>query len=67
MPIPDASLETAEQRLQGDEKLLFLAFIRKMLQWKPEARSSIDDVFTDEWLFADLVASGDIVREPQIL
>lgn len=63
VPIPDTGLEAAERRLQGKEKRLFLAFMRKMLQWKPEDRASLQDVFIDEWLLADLIASGDVVRE----
>lgn len=61
-PIPDISLESAEHRLQGEEKALFLAFMRKMLQWKPEDRCSCQDVFWDERLLADLIEKG--VIEP---
>lgn len=60
-PIPDLTLESAEQRLEGEEKAHFLAFMRKMIQWKPEDRSSIEDIFMDEWLLADLIESGEIV------
>jgi hypothetical protein len=58
VPIPDISLDTAEQRLEGDEKDRFLAFMRKMLQWKPEDRGSCRDILSDEWLLADLIKSG---------
>lgn len=64
VPILETDLKTAEQRLHGEEKLLFLSFLRKMLQWKPEDRSDILDIFMDEWLLADLIESGDVVREP---
>ncbi|KAL4877116.1 kinase-like domain-containing protein [Aspergillus karnatakaensis] len=37
-PIPTISLETLEKRLSGDEKELFLAFLRSMLKWLPEER-----------------------------
>lgn len=37
--------------------------MRKMLQWKPEDRSGWKDIFFDEWLLADLIESGEIVRE----
>jgi hypothetical protein len=57
------SLEASEVRLQGTEKELFLIFIRKMLQWRPEDRGDIQDVFMDEWLLADLIESGEVVRE----
>ena len=47
----------------GEEKPLFLGFLRKMLQWKSEDRSNMQDVFMDEWLLADLIESEDVVRE----
>lgn len=63
MPIPEDSLQSAEKRLEGAEKDLFLTFMRKMLQWRPEDRGTVEDVFMDEWLLADLIESGDVVRE----
>lgn len=57
------SLESAEARLEGDEKKLFLNFIRKMLQWRTEDRKALKDVFNDEWLWADLIESGEVVRD----
>ncbi len=45
VPIPNISLDTAETRLDGKEKDEFLAFMRKMLQWKPEDRGSCHDIF----------------------
>lgn len=64
MPIPETTLEAAEQRLDGPEKALFLTFMRKMLQWAPEDRGDAQDIFADEWLLADLIESGEVVREP---
>jgi len=58
--IPATDLESAEQRLSGVEKEQFLNFISKMLQWKPEDRASLDDIFWDEWLLADLIKSGKV-------
>lgn len=63
VPIPEISLEAAEQRLQGKEKELFLTFFRKMLGWMPEDRKSITNTFMDEWLLDDLIKSGEVVRE----
>jgi serine/threonine-protein kinase SRPK3 len=66
VPIPEKSLESSETRLQeGEEKELFLIWIRKMLQWKPEDRSSIEDVIMDEWFLADMIESGQVVRGPE--
>ncbi|KAK1809531.1 hypothetical protein LTR12_016093 [Friedmanniomyces endolithicus] len=62
VPVPQTSLETAEARLQGEEKELFLNFMKKMLQWRPEDRKDIRDVFMDDWFLADLIESGEVVR-----
>lgn len=62
-PIPDTSLERMEQRLEGEEKELFLVFMRKMLQWEPEDRQDSEGVYWDEWLLADLIESGEVGRE----
>jgi serine/threonine-protein kinase SRPK3 len=43
-------LEDAEKRLYGEEKALFLNFVRKMLKWKPEERSSAKELLDDLWL-----------------
>jgi serine/threonine-protein kinase SRPK3 len=34
-----------------------------MLQWKPEDRSDIQDIFMDEWLLADLIEAGEVSWE----
>jgi hypothetical protein len=49
-PIPAESLETRETRLQGEQKQLFLAFVRKLLCWLPENRQSADELLTDAFL-----------------
>ena len=63
MPITATNLSDQESRLQGEEKALFLTFMRKMLQWKPEDRKGIRDIIEDEWLLADLIESGQVVRD----
>jgi hypothetical protein len=50
VPITATNLSDQESRLQGEEKALFLTFMRKMLQWKPEDRKGIRDIIEDEWL-----------------
>ncbi|KAK5745971.1 hypothetical protein LTR17_001101 [Elasticomyces elasticus] len=64
VPIPtNMSLESVEQRLEGEEKRMFLSLMRKILQWRPEDRPSCEEIFFDEWLCADLIESGDVVRQ----
>lgn len=43
-PVPSVSLETLETRLAGQEKELFLAFIRSMLKWMPEERKTAEQL-----------------------
>ena len=47
----------------GEEKALFLKFLNKMLQWKPEDRKSIREIIEDEWLLADLIEDGQVIRK----
>ncbi|TKA65664.1 hypothetical protein B0A55_08787 [Friedmanniomyces simplex] len=64
VPIPtDLSLESAEKRLKGEDKRLFLAWMRKMFQWKPEDRADCQDMLFDDWLCADLLQSGEMERD----
>lgn len=63
VPIPATNFSDEESRLEGEEKGLFLVFMRKMLQWKPEDRKGIRDIIEDEWLLADLIEIGQVVRE----
>lgn len=51
LKLQDAStLETSEQRLDGEEKRLFLDFMMKMLQWLPEKRTTAQQLLNDPWL-----------------
>ncbi len=43
-------LEDNEENLDGDEKVRFLAFLRKMLQWRPEDRATTRELLDDLWL-----------------
>ncbi|KAE8141307.1 kinase-like domain-containing protein [Aspergillus pseudotamarii] len=48
--IPSQSLETSESFLEGRNKEMFLAFMRGMLQWKPEDRKTARELLEDPWL-----------------
>ncbi|PLB43275.1 kinase domain protein [Aspergillus steynii IBT 23096] len=48
--IPSISLEDREDRLTGEEKELFLQFIRSMLKWLPEDRKTPRLLLEDPWL-----------------
>jgi hypothetical protein len=42
-------LESEEEVLEGDDKAQFLAFIRRMLQWRPEDRATAKRLKRDIW------------------
>ena len=48
--ISDKSLESSERRLSRDSKTAFLSFVRRMLQWRPENRSTAKQLLEDPWL-----------------
>jgi serine/threonine-protein kinase SRPK3 len=48
--IEQTSIEKEEENLQGEEKIIFLQFIRKMVQWVPEDRKSAKELLKDPWL-----------------
>ena len=44
------SLELSEEFLEGTNKEMFIAFMRGMLQWRPEDRKTAKDLLQDPWL-----------------
>lgn len=50
IPTPQLSFEESEKLLEGEEKKLFLGFIKKMLHWVPEERHTASQLLTDPWL-----------------
>lgn len=44
------SLEKSEELLQGQNKEVFLAFMRNILQWRPEDRETAKELLNDPWL-----------------
>ncbi|KAJ1324911.1 serine/threonine-protein kinase SRPK3 [Microdochium nivale] len=44
------SLEAELETLKGQEKIMFLTFLRRMLQWRPEDRASAEELLGDPWL-----------------
>ncbi|TPX22276.1 hypothetical protein DIZ76_014144 [Coccidioides immitis] len=48
--IPSISLEGLERRLSGQEKATFIQFMRSMLKWLPEERSTAKQLLGDSWL-----------------
>ncbi|OQE44501.1 hypothetical protein PENCOP_c002G00415 [Penicillium coprophilum] len=50
IPIPKQSLEMRAQLYYGDDKELFLGFLRRVLCWLPKIRPSVEDIADDELL-----------------
>lgn len=50
--VPQCSLEDSEEYLEGENKKMFMQFVRKMLRWDPEERQSARELLTDPWLIA---------------
>ncbi|KAI4628192.1 hypothetical protein J4E80_002330 [Alternaria sp. BMP 0032] len=48
--IPKISLEERVSGLEGEEKELFLDFIRSMLRWRPEERKSATELLKHPWM-----------------
>jgi hypothetical protein len=51
IPLPQGiSLESSEDNLEGKGKEQFMAFMRGMLQWRPEDRKTAKQLLDDPWL-----------------
>ncbi|KAM4058725.1 kinase [Hirsutella rhossiliensis] len=51
VPVPQGTrLEDAVTSLEGNQKDMFLAFVRGMLQWRPEDRKTAAQLADDPWL-----------------
>ncbi|OBT61314.1 hypothetical protein VE03_09523 [Pseudogymnoascus sp. 23342-1-I1] len=48
--VEDTSLEDEEENLDGEEKRVFLRFLRGMVQWVPEERKTARELIDDPWL-----------------
>ena len=52
-PIPQTSLEGFVTFISlGEERDMFLRFIRKILTWDPEVRATSNELIQDEWLMS---------------
>ncbi|KAK2786663.1 hypothetical protein FQN53_006367 [Emmonsiellopsis sp. PD_33] len=63
VPIPDQSFQTREWRLNGEDRTLFLNFLRRTLRWVPEERPTAEELAYDDFLMQPLVESGAVRSE----
>ena len=47
------SFESAIQKLEGEDKRLFLEFVKRMIKWRPQERSTANELLEDPWLYVD--------------
>ncbi|KAJ5223776.1 kinase domain-containing protein [Penicillium chermesinum] len=50
IPVPTQSLEKREQQFLGEDKELFLNFLRRILRWLPEERPTAEELAYDDFL-----------------
>ncbi|KAM3471964.1 hypothetical protein MY8738_009074 [Beauveria namnaoensis] len=52
----DLKFENTVSMISGQEKTKFLEFVKKMVRWNPEERSTASDLLKDPWLYEDFAA-----------
>lgn len=40
-------------QMHGEDKKMFIEFIKRMLKWDPEERSTAKELLQDPWLYAE--------------
>ncbi|OBT66137.1 hypothetical protein VE03_05141 [Pseudogymnoascus sp. 23342-1-I1] len=53
-PVLPASWEESERNLNGSNKKAFLNFVRKMVRWTPESRTTAEELLQDPWLLGEV-------------
>ncbi|KAF4949127.1 hypothetical protein FGADI_9131 [Fusarium gaditjirri] len=54
VPAPgDFTFEKTISCMSGEEKLRFIRFIKRMVRWSPEGRSTARELLDDPWLYED--------------
>ncbi|RMD42762.1 hypothetical protein DV735_g2387, partial [Chaetothyriales sp. CBS 134920] len=53
-PIPDITLESVAEKVQGKDTAGFLRWLRMALQWNPEDRPTALELLYDEWMMEGL-------------
>ncbi|CAG7991154.1 unnamed protein product [Penicillium salamii] len=47
------SFESTISKFDGEEKRMFISFVKRMIKWKPEERSTAAELLQDPWLHND--------------
>lgn len=48
--IPPITFEDSITQISGEEKKMFISFVKRMLTWEPKHRSTAKDLLDDPWL-----------------
>ncbi|KAM5503253.1 hypothetical protein McaMca56_001178 [Microsporum canis] len=57
-PIPEISLESLAEGIEGEDIQGFIAFLRRILRWLPEERPTAGELMFDPWLMKGLGKFG---------
>lgn len=47
------SFEGSINQIHGEDKKMFIEFVKRMIKWSPHERSTAWELFKDPWLYAD--------------
>ena len=54
VPIPDITLTSLAEKVQGEDKEGFIRWLRMALRWNPQDRPTALELLYDEWLLKGL-------------
>ncbi|EFE32740.1 protein kinase, putative [Trichophyton benhamiae CBS 112371] len=61
IPIPKQSFEIRESRFSGEDRELFLGFLRRVLRWLPEERPTAEELAYDDFLMQEILRARNSV------
>ena len=44
--------DTVINNIHGEDKRMFIEFVKRMIKWRPEERSTAKELINDPWLYA---------------
>ncbi|KNG79982.1 protein kinase [Aspergillus nomiae NRRL 13137] len=49
----DFNFQSLLKNIHGDDKTMFIEFVKRMIKWRPEERSTAKELLQDPWLAAE--------------
>jgi hypothetical protein len=46
------NLDNMLVHMHGEDKIMFIRFVKRMLKWEPEERSTAGELLQDAWLYS---------------